>query len=109
MTPEPQKRFRGLLFFISFWRAKRALLQGVLQILACRTWFYCVVNRGGFVVKTWLETAANSMAKIFQLFKIYFWPDEAGEGMGIAREADFSAALLTMMPRAASVEMTVVW
>jgi hypothetical protein len=72
MTPEPQKRFRGLLFLFSFWRVKRALLQGVLQILGVQNVVYCVVNRGGFVVKTWLETAANSMAKIFQLFKIYF-------------------------------------
>jgi hypothetical protein len=30
------------------------------------------LHRGGFVVKTWLETTANSTAKIFQLFEIYF-------------------------------------
>jgi len=55
---------------------------------------FCVVNRSGFVVKTWLETTANSTAKIFQLFEIYFWRDEAGRVW--VREADFSAALLTV-------------
>jgi hypothetical protein len=32
-----------------------------------------VVNRGGFVVKVWLETAANRAGKTCQLFKIFLW------------------------------------
>jgi hypothetical protein len=43
---------------------------------------YCVVNRGGFVVKTWLETAANSMAKIFQLLRFIFSAMRLEKGMG---------------------------
>jgi len=31
-----------------------------------------MVNRGEFVVKTWLETTANRATKIFHFFEIYF-------------------------------------
>jgi hypothetical protein len=72
MTPEPQKRFRGLLFFIFFLACEKGAFAGGFADFGVQNVVYCVVNRGGFVVKTWLETAANSMAKIFQLFKIYF-------------------------------------
>jgi len=29
---------------------------------------FCVVNRGEFVVETWLEMTANSLPKIFHFF-----------------------------------------
>ena len=33
----------------------------------------CVVNRGGVVVKVWLETAAYRALKICHLFEIFLW------------------------------------
>jgi hypothetical protein len=33
---------------------------------------FCVVNRGEFVVETWLEMTANPAAKIFHFFEVYF-------------------------------------
>jgi hypothetical protein len=57
---------------------------------------FCVVNRGGVVVKTWLDITANSPAKIFQLFEFFFGAMGLEKGMG--RKADFSTAPLTVRP-----------
>ena len=53
-----------------------------------------MVNCGGFVVKTWLETTANSTAKISSFLRFIFGAMRLEKGMG--READFSDALLTV-------------
>jgi hypothetical protein len=44
--------------FAVFWRAERG---------------FSMVKRGGFVVKGWLEDAANQALKICQLFEIFLW------------------------------------
>jgi hypothetical protein len=45
---------------------------GVFANLGVQNVVFCVVNRGGSVVKTWLEITANPAAKIFHFFEIYF-------------------------------------
>jgi len=71
MAPESQNGF-GVFFFLKllgswkwrfYWGFANFRVQNVV---------FCVVNRGGFVVKTWLETTANPATKIFHFFWIYF-------------------------------------
>jgi hypothetical protein len=49
-----------------------AFFAGGFANLGVQNVVFCVVNRGGSVVKTWLETTANPAAKIFHFFEIYF-------------------------------------
>jgi hypothetical protein len=47
-----------------------------------------MVNRGGFVVETWLLSARFSRAKIFLFFEIYFGPGKRSLSAGDKTEAD---------------------
>ena len=39
----------------------------------CAEGGFLVVNRGEFVVKTWLKSARKLAAKIFHFSEVYFW------------------------------------
>jgi hypothetical protein len=41
---------------------------GGFRVFGCAEPGFSMVNRGGFVVKVWLETAANSATKNMPLF-----------------------------------------
>jgi hypothetical protein len=71
MTPRPQNGF-GVFFLIYFsGSGKGRFCRGFCEIWRAERGF-CVVIRGGVVVETWLETTANWLSKICQLFGIYF-------------------------------------
>jgi hypothetical protein len=57
MTPEPQNGF-GVSSLIIFGEPKRAFLLGSCDFWGAERGFL-MVNCGVFVVKTWLQTAAN--------------------------------------------------
>jgi hypothetical protein len=77
MTPGPQNGFGVFFFLFIFFGCENGVLAGGFANFGCAEDGFCVVNRGGFVVKTWLETTANRPAKIFQLFMIYFCASRA--------------------------------
>jgi hypothetical protein len=45
---------------------------GGFAVFGCAERGFSMVNRGGFVVKVWLETAANLVLKNFHFFEIFF-------------------------------------
>jgi hypothetical protein len=72
MAPESRNGF-GVFFFFNFlFGAGNGVFAGVFANSGVQNVVFCVVNRGGFVVKTWLEITANPAAKIFHFFEIYF-------------------------------------
>jgi len=62
----------GSSFFVLFLEAGKGVFAGGFANLGVQNVVFCVVNRGGSVVKAWLETTANRATKIFHFFEIYF-------------------------------------
>jgi hypothetical protein len=57
-------------FFLAWWMG---VFAGGFAVFGVQNLVKCVVKRGGFVVKAWLESAANRALRICQLFEIFLW------------------------------------
>jgi hypothetical protein len=69
MASKSLKRFRGRLIFGLFFSVGwRGVFAGGFANFGCAERGFCVVHRGGFVVKMWLETTANRPAKNMPTF-----------------------------------------
>jgi hypothetical protein len=65
MTPRSQNGF-GVFFFLIFFRGTKGRFCFFGKI-GVQNVVFCVVNRGGVVVKAWLETTANRAIENFPL------------------------------------------
>jgi hypothetical protein len=51
----------------------RGVFAGGFAVFGCAERGFSMVKRGGFVVKVWLEDAANLARKKCQFFEIFLW------------------------------------
>jgi hypothetical protein len=59
---------------------------GGFAILSAQNVVKCVVNRGGIVVKVWLETPANRAPKYATFFEIFLVDFFAGPSFGLTSD-----------------------
>jgi hypothetical protein len=69
MASKSQNDFGAFSFLI---RGGSGVFTGCFAISTGKNCGFWMVNRGGFVVETWLLSASLSGSKIFLFFKLYF-------------------------------------
>jgi hypothetical protein len=80
-----------------------SVFAGVSAILAAQIVVKCVVNRGGFVVKVWLETPPNGSPKNTPTFAYLFQiPATIGLRSSLHRHGSFGFRPANLSVRAAS-------
>jgi hypothetical protein len=75
VAPEPRNGF-GVFFFVYFLEAEKGVFVGGFTNLGVQNVVFCVVNRGGVVVKTWLETTAILRLEFFIFSDFIFGDDD---------------------------------